>query len=138
MSKIVKNLSPKQVYTILSQSQDAVFIDIRTFAENKFVGRPECALHLIPWVDEPDWEINPDFVKQISNIVAHHPSPLDTPIILLCRSGNRSLDAGKLLLQNGYTDISHVATGFEGDLDENDQRGNLNGWRHDGLPWIQC
>ena len=37
----------------------------------------------------------------------------------------------------GFTQVSHVASGFEGDLDENDHRGNLNGWRHDGMPWSQ-
>jgi hypothetical protein len=27
--------------------------------------------------------------------------------------------------------------GFEGERDENDHRGRLNGWRFDGLPWEQ-
>jgi hypothetical protein len=27
--------------------------------------------------------------------------------------------------------------GFEGDRNEKDQRGTLNGWRFDGLPWEQ-
>jgi len=42
------------------------------------------------------------------------------------------------LIDHGFTNVSHVLSGFEGDLDENDQRGNLNGWRHDGMPWSQC
>ena len=45
---------------------------------------------------------------------------------------------GRCLIDNGFTNVSHVVSGFEGDLDEQDQRGNVNGWRHDGMPWNQC
>ena len=62
---------------------------------------------------------------------------LNTEIILICRSGFRSNEALKCLENKGFTQVSHVASGFEGDLDENDHRGNLNGWRHDGMPWSQ-
>jgi hypothetical protein len=31
-----------------------------------------------------------------------------------------------------------VDEGFEGDLDDNHQRGNTGGWRFHGLPWEQC
>jgi rhodanese-related sulfurtransferase len=58
-------------------------------------------------------------------------------VILICRSGYRSNEALKCLESNGFTSVSHVASGFEGDLDENDHRGNLNGWRQDGMPWFQ-
>jgi hypothetical protein len=30
-----------------------------------------------------------------------------------------------------------VLHGFEGDLDAHRQRGKLNGWRYEGLPWEQ-
>ena len=34
-------------------------------------------------------------------------------------------------------DVINVLHGFEGELDEHFQRGRLNGWRCDGLPWEQ-
>jgi rhodanese-related sulfurtransferase len=60
------------------------------------------------------------------------------PVILICRSGKRSLEAGKALLEEGFTRVFHVSEGFEGELDENHQRSTLGGWRFHGLPWEQC
>jgi rhodanese-related sulfurtransferase len=111
---------------------------VRTEAENKFVGKPlDCIF--VPWVDEPDWEPHPqDFIAAIKRFIGDREQVLDTEIILICRSGFRSDDAGRCLIEHGFTNVAHVASGFEGDLDENDQRGNVNGWRHDGMPWNQC
>jgi len=59
------------------------------------------------------------------------------PVVLLCRSGKRTIDAGQALEAAGFLDVINVLHGFEGDLDQHFQRGRLNGWRHDGLPWEQ-
>ena len=61
----------------------------------------------------------------------------DRPILLICRSGKRTLDAGKALESAGFSDVSHVVHGFEGELNEDFKRSSINGWRHDGLPWEQ-
>ncbi len=136
MSQLVQYL-PKKALERLEANKEAVLIDVRCEAENKFVGRPIDAI-FIPWVDEPDWEPNEaDFIAAIKRFIKND-NVLDTEIILICRSGYRSDDAGKCLINNGFTNVSHVVSGFEGDLDENDQRGNVNGWRHDGMPWVQC
>lgn len=137
MVKLVQYL-PKQAYERLQENPEALLVDVRTEAENKFVGRPlECVF--VPWVDEPDWEPHEKaFVDAIKRFIGERDNILDTEIILICRSGYRSDDAGKCLIKNGFTNVAHVTSGFEGDLDENDQRGNINGWRHDGMPWNQC
>ena len=57
--------------------------------------------------------------------------------MLLCRSGKRTVDAGQALEAAGFQEVVNVLHGFEGDLDEHFQRGRINGWRHDGLPWEQ-
>ena len=62
----------------------------------------------------------------------------DAPVLLICRSGKRSLEAGKLLMNNGFTGVYNVAEGFEGELDEQHQRSTRGGWRYHGLPWEQC
>jgi rhodanese-related sulfurtransferase len=58
--------------------------------------------------------------------------------VLICRSGNRSQEAGEALEHAGFTQVYNVAHGFEGELDDAHRRNSLNGWRHDGLPWEQC
>ena len=60
------------------------------------------------------------------------------PILLICRSGNRSEKAGIQLLEAGMENITHITDGFEGDRDDNNHRGTINGWRFNGLPWEQC
>ena len=60
------------------------------------------------------------------------------PIILICRSGKRSLEAGRKLIEAGFGEVFNVLEGFEGELDDDHHRSTLGGWRHAGLPWEQC
>ena len=132
-----RNLLPKMAIDRLNENPDAVLIDVRTSAEHKYVGFPENSI-LIPWFDEPDLNSDPSaFCKAVNNQLSDRSDILGTELILICRSGFRSNEALKCLQNNGFTCVSHVASGFEGDLDENDHRGNLNGWRNDGMPWSQ-
>ena len=132
-----RNLLPKMAVERLNENPEAVLIDVRTKAEHKYVGYPENSI-LIPWFDEPDLESNPDaFYESVLALLSERTDVLETELILICRSGFRSNEALKYLQSKGFTCVSHVASGFEGDLDENDHRGNLNGWRHDGMPWMQ-
>ena len=132
-----RNLLPKMAVERLQNNPQALFVDVRSKAEFKYVGYPENSI-LIPWIDDPDWEPNPEaFSDAVMQELDGRENLLNTEIILICRSGYRSNDALKCLENKGFTQVSHVASGFEGDLDENDHRGNLNGWRHDGMPWSQ-
>ena len=135
--KYKRNLLPKMAIDRLNENPDAVLIDVRTSAEHKYVGFPENSI-LIPWFDEPDLNSDPSaFCKAVNNHLSDRSDILSIELILICRSGFRSNEALKCLQSNGFTCVSHVASGFEGDLDENDHRGNLNGWRNDGMPWSQ-
>ena len=132
-----RNLLPKKAIERLQSNPQALFVDVRSKAEYKYVGFPENSI-LIPWIDDPDWEPNPEvFSDAVMQELDGRENLSDTEIILICRSGFRSNEALKCLENKGFTQVSHVASGFEGDLDENDHRGNLNGWRHDGMPWSQ-
>ena len=132
-----RNLLPKMAIERLQNNPQALFVDVRSKAEYKYVGYPENSI-LIPWIDDPDWEPNPEaFSDAVIQELDGRENLSDTEIILICRSGFRSNEALKCLENKGFTQVSHVASGFEGDLDENDHRGNLNGWRHDGMPWSQ-
>lgn len=130
----MEHLTPRQTFDFLQAHPDAVFIDCRSEMEFLFVGHPTGAI-LVPWNDGPDWDINPHFVGQVKKAAGHSDH---RPVVLICRSGNRSVDAGNALEKAGLTRIYNVVEGFEGDLDEHHQRGRLGGWRHAGLPWEQC
>jgi rhodanese-related sulfurtransferase len=116
-------------------------VDIRSSMEYLFVGHPKGAVH-IPWIDEPDWTINPHFVTDIRKLLLGGTvCTIDegcAPVILICRSGKRSLEAGKALLDAGFVRVYHIDEGFEGELDDHHQRSTLGGWRFHGLPWEQC
>jgi rhodanese-related sulfurtransferase len=126
------HLEPKQAYEFLHKTSDAVFIDCRSEMEYLFVGHPAGAIH-VAWNDGPSWDINPDFVAHVKKATS-----VNRPVILICRSGNRSLDAGRALEEAGFTKVYNVLHGFEGELDEKHHRGTKTGWRHEGLPWEQC
>jgi rhodanese-related sulfurtransferase len=62
---------------------------------------------------------------------------LTRPLLIICRSGRRSVDAGEALEAAGFSNVINVLDGFEGELDDNYHRGTLGGWRFHGLPWFQ-
>lgn len=136
MSDEVKTLHPKEAYKFLQQHSNAVFIDVRSHMEYLFVGHPAGSIH-IPWIDEPDWKINTHFVTQVRQAMLGGTTGA-APVVLICRSGVRSLDAGKILIEAGVKDVYNVAEGFEGQLDDTHHRSALGGWRYHGLPWEQC
>ena len=127
----MEHLTPKQAYEFLQSKREAVFIDVRSEMEFLFVGHPDGSI-LIPWVDAPDWEVNEHFVSHVKTAAS-----INRPVVLICRSGRRSVDAGLVLEQAGLKEVYNVLHGFEGDLDDTYHRNTVNGWRHDGLPWTQ-
>ncbi|MCK5903495.1 MAG: rhodanese-like domain-containing protein [Cocleimonas sp.] len=137
--KDIISLSPQEAYTLLQTDAHAKLIDIRSSMEFLFVGHAVGAIH-IAWIDEPDWEINPDFVAEVSRTIKGEDSMnrLDTPIVLICRSGQRTLQAAKVLIESGFTHVIHVDEGFEGARDNDFHRSAVGGWRYNGLPWEQC
>jgi len=136
-SPTVKTITPNQAYE-LQQQADSLMVDVRSHMEFLFIGHPTGAIN-IPWIDEPDWEINPHFVREIRQLILGGASKADdVPVILICRSGKRSLEAAELLLNEGLTQVFNVKYGFEGELNDSHHRSTLGGWRYDNLPWEQC
>ena len=135
-----KGLSPKQAWQLQQDDPRAILVDIRSTMEFLFVGHPKGAVH-VAWIDEPDWTINPHFVTDIRKLLLGGAVCTQeercAPVILICRSGRRSHDAGQALEAAGFSNVVNVVHGFEGDLNEHHRRSTLNGWRFDGLPWEQ-
>lgn len=130
----MKHLLPKEAYEFLQKNPDALFVDVRSEMEFLFVGHPKDALH-VAWNDGPDWDVNPHFVGEVKKLIG---AMSNRPVVLICRSGKRSGEAGEALKNAGFHNVHNVTHGFEGDLDDQHHRGSVNGWRFDGLPWEQC
>jgi rhodanese-related sulfurtransferase len=128
----MKHLTPLEADEFLRDNPDAVFVDCRSEMEYLFVGHPVGAHH-VAWNDGPDWAVNPHFVGQVRKIAS-----FNRPVVLICRSGQRSVDAGYALEEAGFSEVINVLEGFEGPLDAHHQRSRICGWRFHGLPWEQC
>jgi rhodanese-related sulfurtransferase len=128
----MKHLTPPEASDFLHDNPEAVLVDCRSEMEYLFVGHPAGAHH-VAWNDGPEWTINPHFVGQVKKIAS-----MNRPVVLICRSGQRSVDAAYALEQAGFNEVINVLEGFEGPLDAQHQRSKISGWRFHGLPWEQC
>ncbi len=124
------HVSVNQAYE-LAQRGEATIVDIRSDAERDWVGFIPGA-KAAAWQQWPNMKVtNPDYDAAIKEAAKD-----GKPVLLLCRSGVRSIDAAKRATELGLVAYS-IDGGFEGDKDANSQRGLKNGWRHAGLPWQQ-
>jgi len=137
----VTHLSAQKAWDLIQKEPKVAFIDVRSDMEYLFIGHPLGSVN-IPWIEEPNWEVNPHFVRDVRKLVLggviDSPEHHSVPVLLICRSGNRSDEAGKLLVENGFKRVYNIVQGFEGELDDNHQRNTIAGWRFDKLPWEQC
>ena len=86
----------------------------------------------VAWATGTSLTRNPRFARELEAKTGK-----DRVVLLLCRSGNRSALAAEAATKAGLKQVFNVLEGFEGDLDEQQRRGNKNGWRLHGLPWVQ-
>jgi rhodanese-related sulfurtransferase len=112
------------------RSGEAVLIDVRTDAEREWVGFIPDAVPLA-WKQWPGMVTNGAFDDGLRASV-----PAGRKVVLLCRSGVRSIAAARRATELGL-EAYNILEGFEGDPDEHAQRGRKGGWRHHGLPWRQ-
>ena len=132
------DLSPTEAWQKLATLPRAVLVDVRTQAEWSYVGLPDLGslakpVHKLSWQVFPEMQVNPGFVESVQ---AAGIAP-DQPILLLCRSGVRSVAAAKALTEQGFTQCYNIRDGFEGPGDGEKHRGRVSGWKVEGLPWVQ-
>ena len=85
-------------------------------------------------------EENPDFAVTLSESLEKMFSgqePSNITLLFICRSGARSNEAANYFINLGYKNSYNIISGFEGDLNEENHRGKLNGWKAENLPWRQ-
>lgn len=123
------DLTPEEAHALLRDHPEAMLVDVRSHPELDFVGFIEGSKH-IPWQNYPGMTPNPDFDQQITETTK--PNHL---LLLLCRTGGRSLAAAEHLADLGYQHCYNILGGFEGKHDPQGQRGKVEGWKASGLPW---
>jgi len=152
VTKLAMYLTPKQAYDMKNAAPKAVALfDVRTRAEAMYVGMASTVDALVPFVEHQeimsDWDErrtmykldpNQDFVPEFERRMAELGLDKDAPVILLCRSGDRSSKAADRLQAAGYTKVYSVPEGFEGDrASDGPKKGQrvINGWKNSDLPW---
>lgn len=139
-AQVVKEVSPQTAWEILRENPGAVLIDVRSTMEYDYVGHPLDAVN-IPWKESPAWHVNPDFAGMVREMLLSR-QEINTEIessllLLICRSGKRSYEAGEELARHGFKNVYNVTEGFEGDRDGDNHRSTISGWRFRNLPWEQ-
>lgn len=137
---MVEEVNPGAAWDMLQQDPEAILLDVRSRMEHEYVGRPTMAI-LVPWQEPPDWKVDPGFVQKVRERLAElrgaEASLEEIPLLAMCRSGQRSMAAGRALADAGFRRVFNIAEGFEGQRDAEGHRSTVNGWRFRGLPWIQ-
>ena len=100
---LASNISVDEAYAIYQQG-DAFFVDVRELSEWNEFHAPGTTL--VPLGELP---------ARLNEI------PRDRPIVVVCRSGNRSQQGRDILLEAGFTDVTSMD-------------GGLNEWRSKGYP----
>lgn len=108
----------------------AVLVDVRSDAEREWVGFVPGAVP-VAWKQWPGMAMNAQFDEALRDAAAG-----GHKLVLLCRSGVRSVAAAKRATELGL-EAYNILEGFEGDPDGQGQRGRKGGWRFLGLPWRQ-
>jgi len=121
---------PPQLACQWWQQGDAVLVDVRSDAEREWVGYVPGAVPLA-WKQWPAMALNDSFDQGLKAAV-----PAGKKVVLLCRSGVRSIAAARRASELGL-EAYNILEGFEGDADEHGHRGHKGGWRFRGLPWRQ-
>lgn len=112
------------------QDGSAVMVDVRSDAEREWVGFVPGAVALA-WKQWPGMALNTGFDEGVGRA-----APAGTKLLMLCRSGVRSIAAAKRATELGL-EAYNILEGFEGDPDAHAHRGTQGGWRWRGLPWRQ-
>ena len=127
-----------------------LLVDIRGRAEVFYAGMPLGVDANVPLmepapsfaVDAQDGQLamdfNTRFLERMDDTLRAAHLRHGDPVVLLCRSGELSAIAAKLMQEHGYLQVFVVTDGFEGRLAANADGTQVHrerGWKNAGLPW---
>jgi rhodanese-related sulfurtransferase len=150
-TKLGQYLTSQEAAGFVAKHQPrAIFLDVRTAAEEAFLGMPTAVDANVPYMVQPEFPIwddarenfklenNPDFIPEVRRRLGAKGLNQDDPVVLICRSGDRSAAAANVLVEAGFTNVYTVVDGYEGDLAKDGptvgQR-SVDGWKNARLPW---
>ena len=125
---MIKQIKSSEVKKLLEENPKTVILDVRTNDELNSVGKINAedlgskTYHVVVSPDLGNWqEPDPNFVENVKKQINK-----DTPVLISCAAGGRSLNAANLLEQEGYNAMN-LSDGFSGN-------GQDPGWKNAGLP----
>lgn len=122
----MKRISPAEALDL--QNNGWTYLDVRSTPEFEG-GHPKGAV-LVPLMEAGPAGMAPN-AAFLDQVLARF--PLDTPLVLGCAAGGRSLVAAKMLAEAGYTQVADQRCGFGGARGPDGQLVEA-GWKEAGLP----
>ncbi|MEG3616249.1 rhodanese-like domain-containing protein [Isoptericola haloaureus] len=127
------DLTPQQAWDLLADDPGAVLVDVRTEGEWRLIGVPDVGsldkqVVFSQWVTG-DGRPNPAFLAELETAGV----TTDRAVMFLCRSGQRSIGAARLVTSAGYGPAYNVLEGFEGPVGPLGARDQA-GWKVRELP----
>lgn len=118
----MRELDPNSAAAEMKSDPAVIYVDVRTQGEYD-QGHPDGAWNLpILFVGMLGMRPNSEFLEVASRVL-----PKEAPLLLGCKSGQRSAMACQMLAQAGWTNLANISGGFHGG-------GGAAGWLQCGLP----
>jgi len=99
-SKGFTEISNEELVTMLESPSDYQFIDVRTSSEFYESKIPGFNINIDYYLLEGDYSLLEDLDK-------------DIPVVIMCNSGNRSVDASNIFVDEGFT-VYNLTYGIQG------------------------
>jgi len=126
---VIKQILSRDLEKFIKENPSSVLLDVRTEEEWSKVGKPsgkkfKIKTYFIPLLKGVQRIKNDNFVHDVNNKKILKQDPL----IIICRSGQRSQIAATLLQQDGYENCINISDGFEGNANAGP------GWKNSNMP----
>ena len=117
---MIKQIKSSEIKKFIQSNPKTILLDVRTEDEWNTVGKPDTeALGIKSYFITISQDSS--FLENVKKKIKK-----DSPILVSCAAGGRSLIAANLLEKEGYTALN-VSDGFSGN-------GQDPGWKNSGLP----
>jgi len=126
---VIKQIPSKDLEKFTKENPTSILLDVRTEEEWNTVGKPsgkklKIKTYFISLLKGAQRIKNDNFVHDVNSKKISK----EDPILVICRSGQRSQMAATLLQQEGYKNCINISDGFEGNV-------NVGlGWKNSNLP----
>ena len=146
-------LGAQEAYDMKTNNPETVLLlDVRNEAEIHYTGIPDTVDANIPYrFDSNKWKMkkksafgtfkmpkNKNFVAAVKNVLKTKNLNTDSPVIIMCATGNRAPFAVKALHKAGFKEVYSQVEGFEGVKAKsgvNQGKRTVSGWKVSKLPW---